>query len=63
MRKIIYIALMLVFVTTVNESPAGYIRPGGGNDVVQIIISSIISIGAFFKSLANKIKSLFCGTK
>lgn len=63
MKKIICLAMALVFITSVSEAAAGYIRPGGGNDVIQIVLSSIVSVGAFFKSAVNRIKSLFSGAK
>lgn len=60
--KIFLLILILIFTATINDAYA-YIRPGAGNDLIQIIISAFASIGVFFKNIINKIKSLFTGKK
>lgn len=60
--KIILLILITTFITTVYDAYA-YIRPGAGNDLIQIIISAFASIGVFFKNIINKIKSFFTGKK
>lgn len=60
--KFLLLILILTFITSINEAYA-YIRPGAGNDLIQIIISAFASIGVFFKNIINKIKSFFTGKK
>lgn len=60
--KIILLVLITIFITTVYDVYA-YIRPGAGNDLIQIIISAFASIGVFFKNIIDKIKSFFAGNK
>ena len=61
-KKLILFLLLFLFVSTINDAYA-YIRPGAGNDLIQILISAVASIGAFFKNIINKIKSIFTGNK
>lgn len=60
--RLFLLVLILTFITTLNDAYA-YIRPGAGNDLIQIIISAFASIGVFFKNIINKIKSFFTGKK
>lgn len=61
-KYFILFILLFIFVSTINDAYA-YIRPGAGNDLIQIIISAVASIGAFFKNIINKIKGIFGGKK
>ena len=58
MKRLLFLLAIFIFITTINDAYA-YIRPGAGNDLIQIIISAVVSIGAFFKNIANKIKGIF----
>lgn len=57
-KNILFFLFLFIFVSTINDAYA-YIRPGAGNDLIQIIISAVAGIGAFFKNIANKIKGIF----
>lgn len=57
-KNILFFLFLFIFVSTINDVYA-YIRPGAGNDLIQIIISAVAGIGAFFKNIANKIKGIF----
>lgn len=57
-NRIVIFIFFFVFVLGTQDAYA-YIKPGAGNDLIQIIISAIASIGAFFKNIINKIKSIF----
>lgn len=57
MKKILVLAVLFTLIYSADGYC--YITPGKGNDIIQIIIASIVNIGAFFKSAANKIASLF----
>ena len=57
-KNLVIFLLLFLFVTTISDAYA-YIRPGAGNDLIQIIISAVVSIGAFFKNIINKIKGIF----
>lgn len=61
-KNILFFLLLFIFVSTINDAYA-YIRPGAGNDLIQILISAIASIGAFFKNIVSKIKGIFGGNK
>ncbi len=58
MKRLLFLLAIFIFITTINDAYA-YIRPGAGNDLIQIIISAVAGIGAFFKNIANKIKGIF----
>lgn len=58
MKRLLFLLAIFIFITTINDAYA-YIRPGAGNDLIQIIISAVASIGAFFKNIINKIKGIF----
>lgn len=60
MKRLLFLLAIFIFITTINDAYA-YIRPGAGNDLIQIIISAVAGIGAFFKNIANKIKGIFTG--
>lgn len=57
-KNLVIFLLLFLFVTTISDAYA-YIRPGAGNDLIKILVTSIVSIGAFFKNIANKIKGIF----
>lgn len=57
-KYFILFLLLFLFVSTINDAYA-YIRPGAGNDLIKILVTSIVSIGAFFKNIINKIKGIF----
>ena len=58
MKRLLFLLAIFIFITTINDAYA-YIRPGADNDLIQIIISAVAGIGAFFKNIANKIKGIF----
>lgn len=58
MKRLLFFLTIFVFITTINDAYA-YIRPGAGNDLMQILISAVAGIGTFFKNIANKIKGIF----
>lgn len=58
MKRILFFLTIFIFITTINDAYP-YIRPGAGNDLIQILISAIAGIGAFFKNIVNKIKGIF----
>ena len=58
MKRLLFLLAIFIFITTINDAYA-YIRPCAGNDLIQIIISAVAGIGAFFKNIANKIKGIF----
>lgn len=58
MKRLLFFLTIFVFITTINDAYA-YIRPGAGNDLMQILISAVAGIGSFFKNIANKIKGIF----
>lgn len=58
MKRLLFLLAIFIFITTINDAYA-YIRPGAGNDLIQIIISAVAGIGAFFKNIMNKIKGIF----
>lgn len=58
MKRLLFLLAIFIFITTINDAYA-YIRPGAGNDLIQILISAVAGIGAFFKNIANKIKGIF----
>ena len=62
MKRLLFLLAIFIFITTINDAYA-YIRPGAGNDLIQILISAVASIGAFFKNIINKIKGIFGGKK
>lgn len=62
MKRLLFLLAIFIFITTTNDAYA-YIRPGAGNDLIQIIISAFASISVFFKNIINKIKSFFTGKK
>ena len=62
MKRLLFLLAIFIFITTINDAYA-YIRPGAGNDLIQIIISAVAGIGAFFKNIINKIKGIFGGKK
>lgn len=62
MKRLLFFLTIFVFITTINDAYA-YIRPGAGNDLIQILVSAVASIGAFFKNLVSKIKGIFGGNK
>lgn len=57
-KNILFFLFLFIFVSTINDAYA-YIRPGAGNDLIKILVTSIVSIGAFFKNIINKIKGIF----
>ncbi len=59
-KNLVIFLLLFLFVTTISDAYA-YIRPGAGNDLIKILVTSIVSIGAFFKNIINKIKGIFTG--
>lgn len=58
MKRLLFLLAIFIFITTINDAYA-YIRPGAGNDLIQILISAVAGIGAFFKNIMNKIKGIF----
>lgn len=56
--KIILVSVICILFIFPDFAEA-YIRPGGGNDFIQMLISSFLSIVAFFKAIPNKFISLF----
>lgn len=62
MKKLVVFIILFTFISTINDAYA-YIRPGAGNDLIQILVSAVASIGAFFKNIVCKIKSVFIGNK
>lgn len=58
MKRLLFLLTIFIFITTINDAYA-YIRPGAGNDLIQIIISAVAGIGAFFKNMVSKIKGIF----
>lgn len=58
MKRLLFFLTIFVFITTINDAYA-YIRPGAGNDLMQILISAVAGISTFFKNIANKIKGIF----
>lgn len=60
MKRLLFLLAIFIFITTINDAYA-YIRPGAGNDLIKILVTSIVSIGAFFKNIINKIKGIFTG--
>lgn len=60
MKRLLFLLAIFIFITTINDAYA-YIRPGAGNDLIKILVTSIVSIGAFFNNIINKIKGIFTG--
>lgn len=60
MKRLLFLLAIFIFITTINDAYA-YIRPGASNDLIKILVTSIVSIGAFFKNIINKIKGIFTG--
>lgn len=56
--KIILVWVVCIFFIFPDFAEA-YIRPGGGSDFVQMLISSFLSIVAFLKAIPNKFISIF----